>query len=133
MATVSVYYTDDLQFNHVIKIPITFTVVLELPTTTTTRTDIVSQLLSVPFLALGIGVIIVLVVVAIYLRRRRRIHRLCLRCIGLRLHSTLDNQCASRSDSLLLEASQALLVLDRGHCSLLSRSAKRRRITLELR
>ena len=71
-ATVSVYYTDDLQFNHVIKIPITFTVVLELPTTATTRTDIVSQLLSVPFLALGIGVIIVLVVVAIYLHRRSR-------------------------------------------------------------
>jgi hypothetical protein len=71
-ATVSVYYTDDLQFNHVIKIPITFTVVLELPTTATTRTDIVSQLLSVPFIALGIGVIIVLVVVAIYLHRRRR-------------------------------------------------------------
>jgi hypothetical protein len=90
VATVSVYYTDDLQFNHVIKIPITFTVVLELPTTTTTRTDIVGQLLSVPFvgqllsvpfvgqllsvpfLALGIGVVIVLVIVAIYLRRRRR-------------------------------------------------------------
>jgi hypothetical protein len=80
-ATVSVYYTDDLQFNHVIKIPITFTVVLEIPTTATTRTDIVGQLLlvpfvgqllSVPFLALGIGVIIVLVIVAIYLRRRRR-------------------------------------------------------------
>ena len=70
VATVSVYYTDDLQFNHIIKIPITFTVVLELPTTTTTRTDIVSQLLSVPFLALGIGVIVVLAVVAIYLRRR---------------------------------------------------------------
>jgi hypothetical protein len=81
VATVSVYYTDDLQFNHVIRIPITFTVVLELPTTTTTRTDIVGQLLSVPFvgqllsvpfLALGIGVVIVLVIVAIYLRRRRR-------------------------------------------------------------
>jgi hypothetical protein len=72
VATVSVYYTDDLQFNHVIKIPITFTVVLELPATSTTRTDIVGQLLSVPFLALGIGVIIVLVVVAIYLHRRRR-------------------------------------------------------------
>jgi hypothetical protein len=80
-ATASVYYTDDLQFNHVIKIPITFTVVLEIPTTATTRTDIVGQLLSVPFvgqllsvpfLALGIGVIIVLVIVAIYLRRRRR-------------------------------------------------------------
>jgi len=80
-ATVSVYYTDDLQFNHVIRIPITFTVVLEIPTTATTRTDIVGQLLSVPFLgqllsvpflALGIGVIIVLVIVAIYLRRRRR-------------------------------------------------------------
>jgi uncharacterized membrane protein len=71
IATVSVYYTDDLQFNHVIKIPVTFTVVSELPTTVTTRTDIVGQLLSVPFLALGIGVIIVLVVVAIYLHSRR--------------------------------------------------------------
>jgi len=76
VATVSVFYTDDLMFNHVIKIPITFTVVLELPTTATTRTDIVGQLLSgqlfsVPFLALGIGVIVVLVVVAIYLHRRR--------------------------------------------------------------
>jgi hypothetical protein len=71
VATVSVYYTDDLQFNHVIEIPISFTVVSELPTTATTRTDIVGQLLSVPFLALGIGVIVVLVVVALYLHSRR--------------------------------------------------------------
>jgi hypothetical protein len=71
-ATISVYYVDDLQFNHVVRIPTTFAVVLELPTTATARTDIASQLLSVPFLALGLGVVIVLVVVAIYLRRRRR-------------------------------------------------------------
>lgn len=71
-ATISVYYVDDLQFNHVVMIPITFAVVLELPTTATTRTGIASQLLSVPFLALGLGVVIVLVIVATYLRRRRR-------------------------------------------------------------
>ena len=66
------YYVDDLQFNHVVRIPITFAVVLELPTTATARTGIAGQLLSVPFLALGLGVVIVLVIVAIYLRRRRR-------------------------------------------------------------
>jgi len=67
-----VYYTDDLQFNHVIRIPVSFTVVSELPTTVTTRTDIVSRLLSVPYLELGIGAIVVLAIVAIYLRRRRK-------------------------------------------------------------
>jgi len=71
-ATISVYYVDDLQFNHVVRTPITFAVVLELPSTATTRTGIEAQLLSVPFLALGLGVVIVLVIVAIYLRRKRR-------------------------------------------------------------
>jgi hypothetical protein len=71
-ATISVYYVDDLQFNHVVSVPMTFAVVWELPTTATTRTGIAAQLLSVPFLALGLGVVIVLVIVAIYLRRRRR-------------------------------------------------------------
>jgi hypothetical protein len=71
-ATISVYYVDDLQYNHAVKVPVTFTVVLELPTTVTTRTDIASQLLSMPFLALGSGVVVVLVIVAIYLRRRRK-------------------------------------------------------------
>jgi hypothetical protein len=72
VATVSVYYTDDLQFNHLIKVPVTFTVVSELPTTVTTRTDIVGRLLSVPYLELGIAVLVILVIVAIYLRRRHR-------------------------------------------------------------
>jgi uncharacterized membrane protein len=72
VATVSVYYTDDLQFNHLIKISVTFTVVSELPTTVTTRTDIVGRLLSVPYLELGIAVFVILMIVAIYLRKRNR-------------------------------------------------------------
>ncbi len=71
-ATISVHYRDDLQFDHVIKIPISFTVVLELPATQTTRTSITSELLSGQVLALGLAAIIVLVIVGIYLRRRRK-------------------------------------------------------------
>ena len=71
-ATILVYYTDDLQLNHVIKASVSFGVVSELPTTETTRTDIVSELLSIPVLALGLGVIILLVIVGAYLRGRRK-------------------------------------------------------------
>jgi hypothetical protein len=75
-ATISVYYTDDLQLNHVMNVSISFGVISELPTTETTKTDIVSQLLSIPVLSipvlLGLAVIIVLVIVGIYLRRRHR-------------------------------------------------------------
>lgn len=71
-ATISVYYRDDLQLDHVIEIPISLTVVSELPTTETARTDITSQLLSNQVLLLGLAVVIVLVIVAVYLRRRRK-------------------------------------------------------------
>jgi hypothetical protein len=80
-ATISVYYTDDLQLNHAMNVSLSFDVVAELPTTETTKTDIVSQLLSlplsilpipVPILLLGLVIIIVLVIVGIYLRRRHR-------------------------------------------------------------
>jgi hypothetical protein len=71
-ATILVYYTDDLQLNHVIRVSVSFGVVSELPTTETTRTDIVSELLSIPVLALGLGVIILLVIVGAYLLGRRK-------------------------------------------------------------
>jgi hypothetical protein len=74
-ATILVYYADDLQVGHVVKVSVSFGVVSELPTTETTRTDIVSellsvQLLSIPVLVLGLGVVILLVIVGVYLRRR---------------------------------------------------------------
>jgi hypothetical protein len=69
-ATISVYYRDDVQLDHVVKIPVSFTVVSELPTTETTRTSITGQLLSNQVLVLGLAVVIVLVIVGLYLRRR---------------------------------------------------------------
>jgi hypothetical protein len=78
-ATISVYYTDDLQLNHVINASISFNVVSELPTTETTSTGIVSQLLSIPvpilpipIFAYGLAVVIVLIIVGVYLRRRHK-------------------------------------------------------------
>lgn len=71
-AAISVYYTDDLQLDHVIKVSVSFSVVSELPITETTRTDIVSELLSIPVLTLGLGVVIFLVIVGAYLRGRRK-------------------------------------------------------------
>lgn len=71
-ATISVYYRDDIQADHVIEVPISFTVVSELPTTQTVRTDITSQLLSNQILLLGLAVVIVLIVIGVYLRRRGR-------------------------------------------------------------
>jgi hypothetical protein len=70
-ATISVFYVDDLQADHVIEIPISFTVVSELPSTETARTSIMSQLLSNQIVVIGLAVIIVLVVIGVYLRRRR--------------------------------------------------------------
>jgi hypothetical protein len=69
-AMISVFYRDDLQADHVVEIPMSFTVVSELPTTQTARTDITSQLLSNQILLLGLAVVIVLIVIGAYLRRR---------------------------------------------------------------
>lgn len=71
-ATISVYYRDDLQLEHTIKVPVSMTVVSELPTTKTTGTSITSQLLSSQFIVLGLVVVIILVVIGVYLRRRRK-------------------------------------------------------------
>lgn len=71
-ATISVYYRDDLQLERAINVPVTFTVVSELPTTKTAGTSIASQLLSSEFIVLGLAVVIVLVIVGVYLRRRRK-------------------------------------------------------------
>jgi len=71
-ATISVYYRDDLQLDHAIKVPVSFTVVSELPTTKTTGTSITSQLLSSQFIVLALAVVIVLATVGVYLRRRRK-------------------------------------------------------------
>ena len=74
-ATISVYYRDDLQADHVIEVPISFTVVSELPTTQTAKTDITSQMLSLlsnQILLLGLAVVVVLIVIGVYVRRRGR-------------------------------------------------------------
>lgn len=71
-AMISVYYRDDLQFDRVANVALTFTVVSELPITRTTGASIASQLLSNEFLVLGLAAVIVLVIVGVYLRRRRR-------------------------------------------------------------
>jgi len=71
-ATISVFYVDDLQADHVMEIPISFIVVSKLSTTETARTSITSQLLSNQVLVLGFPVVVVLVIVGVYLRRRRK-------------------------------------------------------------
>jgi hypothetical protein len=70
--TILVQYRDDLQIDHTVSVPISYTIVSELPQTQTTKTGIVDQLLAGQTLLAGLGVIIVLVVVGIFLRRRRK-------------------------------------------------------------
>jgi hypothetical protein len=73
------YYRDDLQLDHAIAIPVSFTVVLELPKTETTKTGIIDQLLlnpgallSNPMVVLGLVALVVLLAILAYLRRRKR-------------------------------------------------------------
>jgi len=70
-ASIIVYYRDDLQLDHVITIPISFTVVSELPKTETGQPSVVGQL-SNPLLLLGLTALIIILVIAVYVRRRRR-------------------------------------------------------------
>jgi hypothetical protein len=70
-ASIIVYYRDDLQLDHVITVPISFTVVAELPKTQTGEPSAVGQL-SDPLILLGLVALIVILVVAAYVRRRRR-------------------------------------------------------------
>ena len=69
--SILVYYRDDLQADHTMTIPVSFTVVSELPKTTTAPPTITSQL-SNPLLLLGVGTVIVLLAIAVYARRRKR-------------------------------------------------------------
>jgi len=76
-ATILVYYRDDLQFDHVLPVQISFTVVTELPETRTTSTGIVAgivgELLSNQLLLmLGLAVLVILLIVGAVIRRRRR-------------------------------------------------------------
>jgi hypothetical protein len=85
-ASILVYYRDDLQLDHAIAVRISFTVVLELPRTETTKTSIIDQLLSNPgqllsnpsallsnpTVVLGLVALIVLLAILAYLRRRKR-------------------------------------------------------------
>jgi LPXTG-motif cell wall-anchored protein len=70
-ASILVYYRDDLQAEHAMTIPVTFTVVSELPETTTAPPTMMSQLTN-PLLLLGAGAVILLLAIAIYARRRKR-------------------------------------------------------------
>jgi len=70
-ASILVYYRDDLQADHAMTIPVSFTVVSELPKTTTASPTITSQL-SNPLLLLGVGTAIALLAIAVYIRRRKR-------------------------------------------------------------
>lgn len=70
-ASALVYYRDDLELDHTIVIPVTFTVVSELPKTETGPPSITSQLLN-PLLVIAILVLIVVLVAITYVRRRRR-------------------------------------------------------------
>lgn len=85
-ASVLVYYRDDLQLDRAFTIPVSFTIVAELPKTETTKTGIIDQLLSNPgqllsnpgallsngVVVLGLVALIVLLAIIIYIRRRRR-------------------------------------------------------------
>ena len=71
-ATISVYFKDDVQIDHAILVPISFTVASTVPTTETTKASITSELLSNQVLIVGLLAIIILAMVGIYLRGRRR-------------------------------------------------------------
>ncbi len=70
-ASIIVYYRDDLQFDHVMTIPISFTVVTELPKTETSQPSAVDQLLN-PMVLLGLAALIIALAIVVYVRRRRR-------------------------------------------------------------
>ena len=71
-ATISVYFKDDVQIDHAILVPISFTVASTVPTTETTKASITSELLSNQVFIVGLLTIIILATVGIYLRGRRR-------------------------------------------------------------
>jgi hypothetical protein len=78
--TILAYYRDDLQLDHAVAVPVSFTVVLELPKTETTKTSIIdrllsnpAQLLSNPTAVLGIAAVIVLLAIVAYVRGRKRV------------------------------------------------------------
>lgn len=78
-ASILVYYRDDLQLDHAIAIPVSFTVVSELPKTETSNMGIIDQLLSNPgallsnpVVVLGLVTLIVLLATVTCVRRRRR-------------------------------------------------------------
>ncbi len=71
-ATISVYFKDDVQIDHAIQIPISFTVVSKLPTTETTRTSITSELLSNQVVMLGLLAAIIIVMIGVFLRRKHK-------------------------------------------------------------
>jgi len=70
--TILVYYRDDLQLDRVVSMPVSFSVISELPRTGTARTSITDQLMSSPLLLAALAVVVLLAVVGLYLRRRRR-------------------------------------------------------------
>ena len=70
-ASIVVYYRDDLQIEHAIEVPVNFSVVSELPKTTTGPPSITSQLLN-PLLLFGLVALIVVLVIIIYIHRRKR-------------------------------------------------------------
>jgi len=78
-ASILVYYRDDLQVDHAIAVPVSFTVVSELPNIETAKTGIIDQLLSNPTgllsnpaVLLGLVAVILLLAIAAYVRRKKR-------------------------------------------------------------
>ena len=76
--TIQVYYSDDLQADHILSVPVRLSVVSQIPSTrTTTRglaeqlVGITEQLLSDRMLLLALGVVIILIIVGLFVRRRR--------------------------------------------------------------
>jgi hypothetical protein len=71
--SIVVYYRDDLQTDQTLTVPVSFSVVSELPQTQTTSQGIVEQILSSEMLILGLViVVVVLVIVGVVVRRRRK-------------------------------------------------------------
>jgi hypothetical protein len=67
-----VHYRDDLELDHTIAIPVTITVVSELPRTVTAPPSMMSQLLN-PLPMMAVLVFIFLLIAITYLRKRRRV------------------------------------------------------------
>ena len=74
-ASALVHYRDDLELDHTIVIPVTFTVVSELPRTATAPSSITSQLLNPLLMITVLAFIILLVALTSLRKRRRRVHK----------------------------------------------------------